>query len=257
MHFFFLIKSCLFYSDPKSKTGIIIGIASVITLLISLLVFLTFRIVREKKLTRKLQAAGLANFEEGNPGLMNPNLYLDEQADLLPYKREFEFPREKLILGSQLGAGAFGVVLKGIAKGICPYQEETTVAVKMVKKMTDNDLIRSLDLELKIMIHIGQHLNVVNLLGAVTKNIARRELMVIVEYCKFGSLQSYLVNNRSKFFYQPSNNECGSENTSEQIDSACSKTDIILSTETEDGKTADFFCGKTTHTQLGLTRFIF
>ena len=27
--------------------------------------------------------------------------------------------------------------------------------------------------ELKILIHIGQHLNIVNLLGAVTKNIAR------------------------------------------------------------------------------------
>jgi len=27
--------------------------------------------------------------------------------------------------------------------------------------------------ELKILIHVGQHLNILNLLGAVTKNIAR------------------------------------------------------------------------------------
>lgn len=34
--------------------------------------------------------------------------------------------------------------------------------------------MRALISELKIMVHMGQHLNVVNLLGAVTKNIAQR-----------------------------------------------------------------------------------
>lgn len=36
--------------------------------------------------------------------------------------------------------------------------------------------MRALVSELKIMVHLGQHLNVVNLLGAVTKNIANRKL---------------------------------------------------------------------------------
>lgn len=36
-------------------------------------------------------------------------------------------------------------------------------------------VMRALISELKIMVHLGQHLNVVNLLGAVTKNIAQRE----------------------------------------------------------------------------------
>ena len=39
--------------------------------------------------------------------------------------------------------------------------------------------------ELKIMIHIGQHLNIVNLLGASTVGLSRRQLLVIVEYCRF------------------------------------------------------------------------
>lgn len=34
--------------------------------------------------------------------------------------------------------------------------------------------MRALVTELKIMVHMGQHLNVVNLLGAFTKNIAKR-----------------------------------------------------------------------------------
>lgn len=58
----------------------------------------------------------------------------------MPYDKKYEFPKEKLKLGKQLGAGAFGVVVKGLASGILPYEEETTVAVKMVKQTADNEV---------------------------------------------------------------------------------------------------------------------
>lgn len=32
---------------------------------------------------------------------INPELPLDEQADLLPYDQTWEFPREKLVLGKE------------------------------------------------------------------------------------------------------------------------------------------------------------
>lgn len=56
--------------------------------------------------------------------------------------------------------------------------------------------------ELKILIHLGRHLNIVNLLGAVTKNLIKGELMVIVEYCKFGNLRHYLLAHRDNFVDQ-------------------------------------------------------
>ncbi|XP_020798924.1 vascular endothelial growth factor receptor 1 isoform X4 [Drosophila serrata] len=171
-------------------------------LLISLCAFLAVRYHKEHKRHLALKAAGLANFEEGAVGHINPDLTLDEQAELLPYNREFEFPRDNLKLGKQLGAGAFGVVLKGEAKGIRKEEPTTTVAVKMVKRTADNEVMRALVSELKIMVHLGQHLNVVNLLGAVTKNIAKRELMVIVEYCRFGNIQNFLLRNRKCFINQ-------------------------------------------------------
>lgn len=92
------------------------------------------------QLLKELKAAGLANFEERNPDCINPELALDEQADLLPYDKKYEFSRERLKLGKQLGAGAFGVVVKGTAHGILPYEDETTVAVKMVKQTADNEV---------------------------------------------------------------------------------------------------------------------
>ncbi|KAL7985809.1 hypothetical protein Chor_010975 [Crotalus horridus] len=51
--------------------------------------------------------------------------------------------------------------------------------------------------ELKILIHIGNHLNVVNLLGACTK--PNGPLMVIVEFCKYGNLSNYLRTKREGF----------------------------------------------------------
>lgn len=125
---------------PRVSRALIFGVIAVILLLVICTLYLCMRIRRERRLFRELKAAGLANFEEGNPDSINPDLTLDEQADLLPYDKKYEFPRDRLKLGKQLGAGAFGVVIKGVAQGILPYEDETIVAVKMVKQMADNEV---------------------------------------------------------------------------------------------------------------------
>lgn len=109
-------------------------------------------------------------------------------------------------------------MVKARARGITtPISTEVEVAVKMVKSRFDVAEIKSLVGELKILVHLGTHLNVVNLLGAVTKNIETGlfrikfyercvktlrltgNLMVIVEYCRNGNLKDFLVKNRSFF----------------------------------------------------------
>lgn len=75
----------------------------------------------------------------------------------------------------------------------------TNVAVKMVKSQLDNTGLTSLASELKILIHLGFHMNVVSLLGACTKNLIKGELMVIVEFCAYGNLQDFLMTNRRHF----------------------------------------------------------
>lgn len=66
--------------------------------------------------------------------------------------------------------------MKAEAYGLRNSEDKTVVAVKMVKKHSDVTLIKALASELKIMAHLGQHVNVVNLLGACTKNLANSEL---------------------------------------------------------------------------------
>ena len=74
----------------------------------------------------------------------------------------------------QLGEGCFGRVVKAEAVGIKDSEETVkTVAVKMIKSATNVAALEALVSELKILIHLGSHLNVVNLLGACTKQISR------------------------------------------------------------------------------------
>ncbi|XP_053666437.1 vascular endothelial growth factor receptor 1 [Anopheles marshallii] len=201
------------------RKSLIYIIVCLFLLLIVAIVMVSLFYCKKKKEVKAMKEAGIVNFEEGNLGIYNPELALDEQADLLPYNTEYEFPKERLKLGKQLGTGAFGVVMKATATRIMVNEDETTVAVKMVKKQTDNEVMRALISELKIMVHLGQHLNVVNLLGAVTKNIAKRELMVIVEYCRFGNVQNFLLKHRP-YFIDQINQETG------EIDSSIDKNQL-------------------------------
>ena len=71
-----------------------------------------------------------------------------------------------------MGFGAFGVVVKAEAQRIYPSESSSTVAVKMVRIEDGNaTYTEALINELKIMIHLGKHINIVNLLGACTRTI--------------------------------------------------------------------------------------
>uniref|UniRef100_A0AC11BEM7 Fms related receptor tyrosine kinase 1 n=1 Tax=Ovis aries TaxID=9940 RepID=A0AC11BEM7_SHEEP len=132
--------------------------------------------------------------------IMDPDeVPLDEQCDRLPYDAsKWEFARERLKLGKSLGRGAFGKVVQASAFGIKKSPTCRTVAVKMLKEGATASEYKALMTELKILTHIGHHLNVVNLLGACTKQGG--PLMVIVEYCKYGNLSNYLKSKRALFF---------------------------------------------------------
>ncbi|XP_056395092.1 vascular endothelial growth factor receptor kdr-like isoform X2 [Hyla sarda] len=149
---------------------------------------------------RKLKKPHASEIKTGYLSIiMDPDeMPLDEQCDRLPYdSSKWEFPRDRLSLGKTLGHGAFGKVVEASAFGIDKSSTCKTVAVKMLKECATNNECKALMSELKILIHIGHHLNVVNLLGACTK--AGGPLMVIVEYCKHGNLSNYLRSKRGDF----------------------------------------------------------
>jgi len=185
--------------QPVLFKGILVAIVVVIIIAIVLLTILVNKIHHEKKRKAVFRSHQLDRFDQGNPESFNPDLPMDEQADLLPYDRKWEIPRERLHLGRQLGAGAFGRVVKGRAFGIRDGEPFTTVAVKMVRADANMLALKALMSELKIMVNLGSHPNVVSVLGACTKKITKGELLVIVEYCHHGNVHDYLVDQRHRF----------------------------------------------------------
>lgn len=72
-----------------------------------------------------------------------------------------------------MGSGCFGRVVKAEADGLMKDGEPVkTVAVKMVRTTSANfnEATISLANDIKILGHLGSHKNVVNLLGACTKD---------------------------------------------------------------------------------------
>ena len=61
------------------------------------------------------------------------------------------------------------------AVGILEWEPKTTVAVKMCKPPVTKPQLVGLMSEIKIMLHLGKHLNVVNLLGACTMELSKSE----------------------------------------------------------------------------------
>uniref|UniRef100_A0A3B4AYB0 receptor protein-tyrosine kinase n=1 Tax=Periophthalmus magnuspinnatus TaxID=409849 RepID=A0A3B4AYB0_9GOBI len=114
----------------------------------------------------------------------------------LPYDLIWEMPRDHLVLGRTLGSGAFGRVVEATAYGLTHSQSSTKVAVKMLKSTARRSETQALMSELKIMSHLGPHLNIVNLLGACTKH---GPLYLVTEYCRYGDLVDYMHRNKHTF----------------------------------------------------------
>lgn len=118
--------------------------------------------------------------------------YLDPAH--LPYWEGWEVPRDQLVLGQVLGSGAFGCVVEATVSGLIHSHSITKAAVKMVKERSD--AVPSLMSELKVLVHLGPHLNVVNLLGACTR---AGPVYLITEFCRHGDLTNYLQRNKHTF----------------------------------------------------------
>ncbi|XP_078378637.1 fibroblast growth factor receptor 2-like isoform X1 [Oculina patagonica] len=123
-----------------------------------------------------------------NIPLPQPNVEQGATASQLS-NNPWEFPRDRVDLQVVLGSGAFGLVMKAHAQGIKGCVGKMFVAVKIVKGNDSETARRDLLAELELLKLIEPHPNVIGLLGCCTRT---EPLMLIVEFCAYGDLQSYL-----------------------------------------------------------------
>ncbi|XP_061777487.1 receptor-type tyrosine-protein kinase FLT3 [Nerophis ophidion] len=126
----------------------------------------------------------------------NDNDYVYMNFKDFEYERKWEFPRENLELGKELGSGAFGMVVHATAYGINKAGVSQQVAVKMLKEKHQEVEKEALMSELKMLTHIGNHANIVNLLGACTDT---GPIYLIFQFCCHGDLLNFLKNSSQRY----------------------------------------------------------
>lgn len=142
---------------------------------------------------------------------INPYDYSRQQLAVhLPetdFKREWlEVPRDFLKIMEELGSGAFGVVRKGY---LMRNNKVIECAVKMLKKHGTFNELRDLYNELNIMASVGNHPNIVSLIGACSVD---GPLWVIVKFAEHGSLLDYIRKRKSIPDYVNTKEESGESN---------------------------------------------
>ncbi|XP_041791128.1 mast/stem cell growth factor receptor kita isoform X2 [Chelmon rostratus] len=188
-------------------TPLLIGSVSAAGILCLVLIMLFYKYMQKPKYQIQWKVI------EGIHG--NNYVYIDPTQ--LPYDHQWEFPRNNLRFGKTLGSGAFGKVVEATAYGLSKADSVMTVAVKMLKSSAHSTEKEALMSELKVLSYLGNHMNIVNLLGACTVG---GPTLVITEYCCFGDLLNFLRRKRESFICYKLEEDCYYRNVMPQRDAA-------------------------------------
>ncbi|XP_028418177.1 angiopoietin-1 receptor-like [Dendronephthya gigantea] len=187
--------------NNKGSDSVII-IAIVILIIVAALVVLlgSFYYFRRRRDGTNLS---LSNpYERSIPGVSPQEIYIENEKLFCPSgqfgigeKQEYfswkEVSRDALLIGDILGQGEFGLVMKAVLTS--EKSSDMTVAVKSVKDIATDSDRKELFKELRLMANVGDHPNIVNLVGACSRG---GPLLLIVEYCEHGSLLDFLKSHR-------------------------------------------------------------
>lgn len=176
-------------------TPLLIGTVSTASVLCLVLITLCYKYMQKPKYQIQWKVI------EGIHG--NNYVYIDPTQ--LPYDHQWEFPRNNLRFGKTLGSGAFGKVVEATAYGLSKADSVMTVAVKMLKTSAHATEKEALMSELKVLSYLGNHMNIVNLLGACTVG---GPTLVITEFCCFGDLLNFLRRKRDSFICYKHEEDC-------------------------------------------------
>jgi hypothetical protein len=168
-------------SDNESELTSSVIVPVVVILLILIIILLTYCIWRQKHKQKHLL--------RGQIGAIS-HLYVSVEGgvllsgDYLP--DEWEVNRDDVVLGKELGQGAFGLVYQGIWQN--PAGQPLNVAVKTLNREACKEDRLSFLYEASVMKHFSSD-HIVRLLGIVSQGTP---VMVLMELMRKGDLKEYL-----------------------------------------------------------------
>ena len=184
-------------TDKSSEVGNYSSIVSIVTISVCTILILSsitmvycFYIKRNKEKEEK------DTMLDGNIGMLNSYMVLNEQAAHLSYNGKYEIGRSKFEIGQKLGGGSFGSVHEGMAEDPIHPGQKNKVAIKSVNNPLDPAQIYSLICEIKVFDQLDMHLNLVNMTGACTTKFKSGKIWLLLEYFPQGDMKTFLLRNR-------------------------------------------------------------
>lgn len=110
-----------------------------------------------------------------------------------PIDPELEVNFDNIDFQGMLGEGAFGRVMLATVYNLPKHSAPLTVAVKMLKDDATEQELKDLLSEVEVMKSIGSHTNIINILGVSSQ---QGDLCMIIEYCRYGNLRTFLKERR-------------------------------------------------------------
>ncbi|CAG7828664.1 unnamed protein product [Allacma fusca] len=187
---------CFWLANFNIILRVLLGILSVYKVYNIWVVYCFMLWVREKhpamrNIIMQLTDADLEEFENGSSSQTREGSGPAQN----PYDRSFEINKECLTDRSTwtfLSQTEFSSVYQAVYNE--PGSTPIPVAVKTIR--SELSYFKTQLCEFKIRTELGRHQNIVGLIGANTGNIRNRELELIVEYCPYGNLESFLQNKK-------------------------------------------------------------
>ncbi|GFR66256.1 neurite outgrowth regulated kinase precursor [Elysia marginata] len=165
--------------EIEEVNGIIIGVICfvVVVVLVLLTVFLYKKRNSFKGIIDTKATVAKSNSYKSNVGGKS-----DYSNQLVAFSDEWEIDPALLKFSTQLGQGAFGKVVTG-------YYQDQRVAIKLVREGAPVSYKEDLVAEINLMKRIGNHPNIVCLIGACTLN---EPIALVMEYVPYGNLHNFL-----------------------------------------------------------------
>lgn len=174
---------------------IMIGAPSLLLIMIIVLVTMRRQYVRKAKDQMILNSTTVQYRGSNDTEIINISIINEVQKEnyLQTYQKfdfdaKWELDRYKLTLDTTLGEGEFGKVLKAYILESDSENCKKTVAVKTIKTKNNSVELLALLSEYQLLQEVS-HPNVIKLVGACIKG---EPPLLVIEYCSFGSLRSYL-----------------------------------------------------------------
>ena len=137
----------------------------------------------------------------GDPDKFDPKSDIKKQEKVIPYNSKREIDRSNFTIEKLIGSGNFGAVYQGTLTGLYKTNNKIPIAIKTVETFdttSDVSVIEGFIGEIKIMSNVDPHLNLVNMIGSCTSDFKEtNQLWLLLEYCKFGDLKTYLIANKT------------------------------------------------------------